>query len=448
MLSDAQFTATSIADRVRSGTLSPVDAVRASLDRIDKRDARIGAFALVRSDKALAEAEALSARTDLADLPLAGVPIAVKDNVAVAGEPMRSGSAATSATPATADHAVVARLRAAGAVVVGITTMPELGVWSATDGPNRITRNPWNLDRTCGGSSGGAGAAVAAGMVPVAQGNDGLGSIRIPSASCGIFGIKPGKDLVPADIGKNSWFDMAENGPMATTVADAALMLSVLADNPDFAQIADPDKLRIGLAVGAPKRGSGADRHWTAAARKAGSVMVSAGHLVETATLPYPSLLPVLFRWTASTSLDSKGLDRSKLEKRNRRHSAIGRVVGGIGLIGPVQVEKVQAELRVFFENLDLVITPTLARMPPKAKAWSEASWASNIVTSARFAPFAPLWNLVGWPAASVPIGTHPKSGTPMAVQIAGPPGSEAKILALAAQLEVRRPWVRIAPNV
>ncbi|TSD95595.1 amidase [Skermania sp. ID1734] len=442
------FTATSIATRVRAGELDPVRSVQEALDRIAKRDSGIDAFIAVRGEAALAEAKELSLRRDLPSLPMAGVPVAVKDNIAVKGLPLRMGSRATAAEPSAVDHPVVARLREAGAVIVGLTAMPELGIWGTTDSPGRVTRNPWDSTRTAGGSSGGAAAAVSAGMVPIAHGNDGLGSIRIPSACCGLFGIKPGSGLVPSEVGRTSWFGMTENGPLATTVGDAALMLSVLAQRPELAALANPKGLRIGLAAGSPTPLVRVDRHWTAAARTAGSVLVSAGHLVETTTLPYqPSDVAEFVRWTGGAANDAEALDRSLLQKRNRRHVAVGRVVNELQLVRPRSIDRAHHRLQQFFATHDVVITPTLAQNPPKSREWSEKGWLANILANVRYAPFAALWNLLGWPAASVPVGLHPVTGTPMAAQLAGPPGSEAVLLALAAQIEAHRPWQRVAPE-
>ncbi|WP_331770694.1 amidase [Embleya sp. NBC_00888] len=202
-------TATEIAAAVRTGRVSAREMVRQHLDRIAERDGRLGAFVRVRAEAALAEADVLDARADRGELPLAGVPIAIKDNIAVAGEPMRNGSAATSDLPQSADHTVVARLRAAGAVVVGITNLPESAIYPFSDSVYGTSRNPWNLAVTAGGSSGGSAAAVASGMVPIAHGNDGAGSIRIPAANCGLFGFKPGTGVVPGEIGADSWDHMS-----------------------------------------------------------------------------------------------------------------------------------------------------------------------------------------------------------------------------------------------
>ncbi|MFC7451347.1 amidase [Rhodococcus daqingensis] len=438
------LTAAAIAAQVRSGALTPRDAVQAALARIAERDPRLGAFVTVRAEQALAEADAVAARPDLAALPLAGVPIAIKDNVPVAGHRLGNGSKASSREPSPADHPVVARLRAAGAVVVGLTAVPELCLWGTTDTPDTVTRNPWNPGRTTGGSSGGSAAAVAAGMVPAAHGADGMGSIRIPAAGCGLVGIKPGLGVVPAELGKDSWFGMAENGPLTTTVEDAALMLSVMADRPELADLAEPGPLRIAVATGSPLPLVRVDPHWRAGAEGAAAVLGGAGHHLTTARLPYPANpMVILARWMGGAATDVTGLDPALLQPRTRRHAAVGRLL--TRFVDPKQVRKVDAALRRVFADSDVVITPTLARPPIEALRWSEKSWLANVAANIRYAPFPSLWNLVGWPAATVPVGIHPESGTPVGVQIAAPPGSEALILSVAAQLERLRPWTRVA---
>src|SRR3712207_5193869 len=189
--------AVEIAALVRSGEVTAVDVVRAHLDHIDAVDARVGAFRVVRREEALAEAHAIDTALARFSLPLAGVPIAIKDNVAVAGEICTDGSPACPRGPEVKDHAVVARLRRAGAVVVGITRVPELCLYGATDGPGTVTRNPWDTARSAAGSSGGSAAAVASGGVPLAHGNDGMGSLRLPAAACGLVTLKPGTGVVP-----------------------------------------------------------------------------------------------------------------------------------------------------------------------------------------------------------------------------------------------------------
>ncbi|MBI4539915.1 MAG: amidase [Gemmatimonadetes bacterium] len=441
-------TATALAALVRAGQVSPVEVVRAHLARIAALDERVGAFQLVRGEKALAEAEALAARADLRSLPLAGVPVAIKDNVHVAGEPMRRGSSATPETAGEADHEIVRRLRSAGAIVVGKTRVPELGVWGTTDSAFAVTRNPWNLERTPGGSSGGSAAAVAAAMVPVAHGNDGLGSIRIPAAACGLFGIKPGAGVVPSELGPNSWFGMAENGPLATTVDDAALVLSVLAECPELREPAPPERpLRVAVSTRSPMRGVNAGPEVRSATIETARLLAGAGHHVEAADPPYPirSAVAILARWTAGAARETDGLDPARLEPRTRRHAQLGRIAERLGLIKPGDREAWRALLGSFFASCDVLLTPALATPPIRAEAWGRRSWSANLIANARFAPFTAPWNFAGYPAAAVPAGLHP-DGTPLSVQLVAPPGGEALVLSVAKQLEMLRPWRRHAP--
>ena len=299
-------TATEIASAVRSGDATARGVVTEHLDRIAKLNAELGAFVRVRSAEALREAGEIDARAGRAELRLAGVPVGIKDNLPVAGEPMRLGSAAAPDIPQATDHPVVARLRAAGAVVVGLTNLPELAIYPFTDSAFGIARNPWDRRRTPGGSSGGAAAAVASAMVPVALGNDGLGSIRIPAAACGLFGIKPGAGVVPAQIGADSCCGMAENGPLATTVADAALMLGVMA-GASF-DLAEPSGLRIAVSVKPTGPGIMVHRSFTAAVRRCGDLLASLGHTVTSEDPAYPrwSTPATIGRWFSCPVADAK----------------------------------------------------------------------------------------------------------------------------------------------
>lgn len=440
-------TATGIAAAVQAGTIAPSDAVERSLARIEARDRDLGAFRRVRVAEARAEARALAGRRDLAELPLAGVPVAVKDVMAVAGESVRLGSAATSPAPAAHDDELVRRMRAAGAVIVGITAVPELCIFPTTDSSFGITRNPWDRTRTPGGSSGGSAAAVASGMVPVAHGTDGLGSIRIPAADCGLFGLKPGRDLLPSGEGAASWFGMSESGPLATTVGDAALLLSVLADRPALADPAPAEGLRIGVAAGTPSPLTPLDPALAAALERVGDALLGAGHQVTRAVVPYPAdPLGLLARWTRGPAVQARGLDRRQLAPRTRVHTAVGRAVDRLGLVRDGYVRRIERDVHELFSSVDVVLTPTLLQTAPPARRWSDRGWLPNVVSSVRYASYPGLWNLVGLPAASVPAGIHPGDGMPIGVQMAGPPGSEATLLALAAQIERLLPWRRVAP--
>jgi amidase len=444
-----QQTVTEIAAAVRAGALPPRVATQAVLDRIAERDEQLGAFQVVRGERALAEADEVAARSDLADLPLAGVPIAVKDNVAVAGEPHRLGTRASSDRPAEKDHEVVHRLRAAGAVVVGLTRLPELGVFGTTDSVYGVTRNPWDRTRTPGGSSGGSAAAVASGMVPAAHGNDGMGSIRIPAACCGLVGVKPGLGLVPAGVGPVDWYEMTENGPLATTVADAALLLSVLADRPELADVQPPlAPLRIGLALTPPVAIARLDPEHRRGAEEVARALRAAGHDVRPVKLPAPPWMAgaALARWFAGALSEVELVDATLIERRTRVHAAIGRRVRRF--VDPEQRTKARALVqRAVFDQVDVLLTPTLAQPPKAAERWGEKGWFANVVSDARYAPYPAPWNFLGYPAASVPAGIHRRTGTPLAVQLAAPLGSEALLLSLAAQVEAALPWPRLAPG-
>jgi len=444
-----QLTATEIAAGVRSGALSAKDVVAEAMARIAANDQQLGAFQVVRAEKAEAEAAEVAGRSDLAQLPLAGVPIAIKDNVQVAGEPMRNGSPLTSDEPQSADHPVVARLRAAGAVIVGITRVPELCVFAVTDSAFGITRNPWDLSRTPGGSSGGSAAAVAAGLVPVAHAADGMGSIRIPAGCCGLVGIKPGGGVVPAHLGPNDWYGMAENGPLATTVADAALVLSVMAARPELAEVHEPDRtLRIGVSTRPPINGVRPDIEHLRAVVRTVRRLEAAGHHVERVDPPYPkNPLPVLARWFAGTALDAEGLDRSQLDPAVRAHAALGDRALAHNLVKDTDRDAFRAQLADYFADLDLLITPTLANPPIEAARWGQRPWPRVFAANARYAPYPAPWNYAGYPAASVPAGVHPRTGTPLAVQLVAPDGGEQLLLSVAALLERLAPWPRLAPG-
>ncbi len=449
MTSKLSATATEIAAGVRSGALSAPDVVAAALGRIIARDDRIGAFQVVRAARAAADAAEVARRADLAQLPLAGVPIAIKDNVPVAGEPLRNGTPLSSDEPQPTDHPVVARLKAAGAIVVGITRVPELCFFATTDSPFGITHNPWDLDRTPGGSSGGSAAAVAAGMVPVAHGADGLGSIRIPAACCGLVGIKPGRGVVPAHLGPNDWYGMAENGPLATTVADAALVLSVMAGNPELAEVREPDRaLRIGVSTKPPMIGVRPDIEHLRAVVRTVRLLEASGHHVERVDPPYPkNTLPVLARYFGGVSIDAEGLDRSRLDRAVRFYVAIGDRVRAHNLVKDADRDEFRTHLAGYFANLDLLVTPTLATPPIEASRWGQRSGPRVFAAGARFAPYPAPWNYAGYPAVSVPAGLHPRTRTPMSMQLVAPDGGEQLLLGVAALLERVAPWPRVAPD-
>jgi len=437
--------AAEIAAAVRSGQATAAEVIAAHLDRIAQVNPELGAFVRVRPAEAAREAAEVDARADRADLPLAGVPVALKDTVPVAGEPMRCGSAATPSGAQEKDHPVVARLREAGAVVVGLTNLPELAIYPFTDSAFGIARNPWDKRRTPGGSSGGSAAAVASAMVPLAHGTDGLGSIRIPAAACGLFGIKPGAGVVPAQLGTDSWGGLLENGPLATTVADAALMLEAMSGA--AYDLTERKGLRIAVSVKPPGPGIIVHRACTAPVRQDAKLLADLGHTVEADDPAYPLwATPVMVAsWFAVPVSDAALLDGSALERRTRRHVRAGRVVQRVRPPRAEDRDRLEAALEPFFDRHDVLIMPSLALPCPPARRWGERSWLNSAVTSLRFAPMTGTWNMAGFPAASVPAPPG-RTGLPGAVQLVAAPGGEAVLLALAAQLERARGWRRHAP--
>lgn len=440
-----RLTARQIAALVRAGDLLPAEAVGDTLARIDGADGALGAFEVVRHERALREAEELARDPRLRSLPLAGVPVAVKDNVDVEGDPTRNGSRATSGAPAARDDQIVARLRDAGAVVVGKTRCPELCLWGTGDNAFGTARNPWDRQLVPGGSSSGSAAAVSSGMVPLALGSDGLGSIRIPAAACGLVGIKPGPGVVPP---ATHWYGMTEFGPLATTVQDAALALDVMADQTRYRDIAPQQRpLRISVSLRPPLPVL-LDREVAAAVRRAGDVLAAAGHQVWRSDPSYPAALlpPVYTRWTAGAAQDAEGLDHTLLEPRTVRHVAVGRVMRRAFPLRDEAAERWARRYTAWFGGRDLLLLPVLARPPLRADAWRERSWRANFLANNAYAPYAALWNFVRFPAMTVPVG-RTAAGLPIGVQLVAPRGREALLLAVAAQLEQLLPWPRQAPG-
>ncbi len=442
-------TAAEIAALVRAGEVSAVDVVRAHLDRIAEVDRDLGAFRTVRAEAALLEAQAVDTALTRFALPLAGVPVAVKDNVAVKGEVLTDGMAPNGVEPARRHHPVVERLRAAGAVVVGITRVPELCLYSATDGPEALTRNPWDRERSPAGSSGGSAAAVAAGLVPLAHGNDGMGSLRLPAAACGLVTLKPGRGVVPADIGANSWYGMAENGALATTVADLALAHAVLAGEEPGPLEAPPGRLRIAVSTRSPIPGLRGDGPTRAAVDETVAALVAAGHTVVRRDPPISTgaAMGTVARWMAGAHDDAAhlGVDPARLQRRSRTHARLGGVALRARMVRPRTAEVFRDRMAEFFSDVDLLLTPVTTGPPLAARAWHERSFVANVTANARWAPWTAAWNLAGLPALVLPAAQRP-DGTPVAVQFVGPPGAEQRLLWTAGELERRAPWRRHAP--
>jgi amidase len=444
---------------VRAGEVSPTELVRLHLERIARLDPQLNSFRTVFTERALLEAEQAEARLKGGEeRPLLGVPVAVKDDSDVAGDLTLFGTRADD-RPAQAESEVVARLRAAGAVIVGKTNAPELLMWPFTESANHgITRNPWNLERTPGGSSGGSSAAVAAGMVPAALGSDGAGSIRIPAACCGIFGLKPQRDRIstaPHTNADHTFHDLATYGPLARRVEDAALFLDVTAQEGggSFLPAARrrPEPLQVAVSL-KPPLAQPVDAEALQATEQIARTLRSLGHRVERRDVAWLRAVPhVLVRYLRGVRESGRALPLpERFESRTKGMVRLGSLISDrtLSWIRAGEAE-LAARLSEAFENADVLLTPALARPAIEVGRWGRrgALWTLNGAARFSLVPMLSAWNVTGQPAAAVPAGFS-RDGMPLAVQIVGRPGDEATLLSLAAQLEAERPWAEERPPI
>jgi amidase len=426
------------------------------LDRIGRLDPELKSYRVVLADTAREEAAAAQARLDNGErLPLLGVPIAIKDDVDVAGEVTTYGSAAHG--PARAQDAeVVRRLREAGAVIIGKTAVPEMMVWPFTETLTfGATRNPWNPDFTPGGSSGGSGAAVAAGLASMALGSDGMGSIRTPSTWCGLFGIKPQRDRVPLAPHDDAWNGLSVNGPMARTVEDAALFLDVTAPGSGFvAAVNRPaGQLRIALSTKVPPLLTArVGPVQQIAVEEAGALLRELGHEVITRDPDYPTNAVyghALLRYFRGVYDDVKTLPHpERLDARTRAFARIGglftdRRMNAIRGAESQVAERVQS----IFDDVDVVVTPGTATGPSRIGAYQRRGAISTLTLVAQRVPFHAIFNVTGQPAAVVPWGFD-ANGVPTSIQLVGRPFDEATLISVGAQIEQARPWAQRRPPV
>ncbi|MBV8348945.1 MAG: amidase [Mycolicibacterium sp.] len=429
------------------------------LERIRRLDPQLNAYRVVFTDSARTEAAAAQQRLDAGErLPLLGVPIAIKDDVDVAGEVTTEGTGAYG-PPKQRDAEVVRRLRAAGAVIVGKTNLPELAIWPFTESLTfGATRNPWNTDRTPGGSSGGTGAAVASGLASMGLGSDGAGSIRIPSTWCGLFGVKPQRDRVPLQPHDDAWNGMAVNGPMARTVADAALFLDVTTTlpAPDGGFVAaagrPPGRLKVAISTKVPRPlVAPVGTSQRDAVEQAGALLRELGHDVVYRDPDYPrwALPHVLARYIRGVYDDAKALPRpERLESRSRAMARIGALLSA-RRIARIRAAEPALAARVLsiFDDVDVVVTPGTATGPSRVGAYQRRGAVATLALVAARVPFQAVFNATGQPAAVVPWGLD-EDGLPVSVQLVGRPHDEATLLALSAQIEGARPWAPRRPPV
>jgi amidase len=432
------------------------------LGRIERLDPQVNSFVTVCGEEALIAARAADATP--AEAPFHGVPIAVKDLTATSGVRTTYSSRAFADNVPDFDTAVVRRIRDAGFVIVGKTNTPEFGTTAFTESElNGATRNPWSPERTPGGSSGGAAAAVAAGLIPLAHGSDGGGSIRIPASCCGLFGLKPSRGRV-STAPFPSLEGLSTAGPISRTVADAAALLDVLAGyergDPWWAPSparpfadevgADPGGLRVAV-TSTPPYDTPVDSACVAALEAAAELLAELGHDVREATPPWtvPGLAEKFITvWQVSPALYPG--DPSLYTPLNRGLVEAAQTTTAADYASAVfEIQAAARRIVGFWSDVDVVLTPTLA-LPPVPIGWQEegADGAiAQLMRNVAFTPFTAIASMTGQPAVSLPLHWT-DSGLPVGVQAIGPPAGEAVLLRLTSQIEAARPWADRRPPV
>jgi len=454
------------AEMVRAGEVSPTELVAMQLERIARLDPELNAFRVVLAERAMLEAEQAQARLAAGEeRPLLGVPIALKDSVDLAGELTTHGTDGFP-EPAAADSEMVRRLREAGAIVVGKTHLPELAICGFTESATwGVTRNPWNPQRTPGGSSGGSGAAVAAGMVPIASASDGGGSIRIPAACCGIFGLKPQRGRISLAPDLEHWNGLSANGCLSRTVIDTALWLDLVSGGSRepgapppppraFVEAAKspPGRLRVAFTNRPPRAAAPplVSEETRGAVLATAEVLRSLGHETSERAPEWGNLgnnaSPRYLRGIADDF--ARVPEPTRLERRTRGFARFGALVPDrLFEAARRNAAADAARLNAIFEDHDVLMTPVISGTAPPVRRWEGRGALATMLGMSRVYPYTIPWNHVGNPAMSVPAG-FAADGMPLAVQIVGRPGDEATLLSLAAQLEAERPWAERRPPI
>ena len=435
--------------------MSPRELVDAAIGRIEAADPELNFLVTDCFEQARATAPA--------DGPFTGVPMLVKDLTETAGVRTTFSSRAFADYVPLYDAAVVRRMKEAGFIVLGKSNTPEFGITCVTESDlNGACRNPWDTSRTPGGSSGGAAAAVASGVLPLAHGSDGGGSVRIPATCCGLFGLKPSRGRVsPAPFTSGS-LELSQSGPLSVTVRDAAAFLDAIAgyesgdahwapppERPFLDEVgADPGRLRIAFTT-EPAIPYDVDPRLAQATRDAADALAQLGHDVVERTPPWSdvnALAAFAKMWQITPALYPVG-DESLLMPLNRALAAAARetssVIFGQAVLG---LQRLARTTVIFWDDFDVVLTPGLAKLPVEI-GWifePDDPW-EQFARGGEFTPFTPIINLTGQPAAAVPWAVV--DGLPAGIQLIGPPAGEALLLRLASQLEAAHPWADRLPD-
>jgi Asp-tRNA(Asn)/Glu-tRNA(Gln) amidotransferase A subunit family amidase len=454
------LSATELAEAIRQKKVSPVETVRRVLERIEAINPKINAFVTITRDAAMAEAERAEEAVMKGEQlgPLHGVPVSIKDLIFTKGVRTTMGSKLYQDFVPDEDAVLVTRLKEAGAIVLGKTNTPEFGLKMLTDnlvfGP---TRNPWHLEFSPGGSSGGAAAAVATGLGPLAAGNDGGGSIRIPSSCCGVFGIKPQFGRVARYPAFHGGDIVTHEGPIARTVRDAALMLDVMA-GPHWGDMYSiprhegsfTDSLGLGVrglrVAWSPDLGrADVDPEVAEVCLKAARVFEELGADMDEAHPNFGnyesphSIVFVADHLTVFSKLGAPEDIAKDLDPLTATILYVGESLKATDYVDAMFARQdLAAESGRFFREYDLLLTPTLAAPPPPVDYSDPAGYL-------RWLPFITVFNLTGQPAASVPAGWT-REGLPVGLQIVGRPCDEATVLRAAAAYEAASPWTERKP--
>jgi amidase len=455
-----------LADGLRRREISAVELLDACLTAVDERNPELNAV-IWRNDEdaraAAAEADRRLAAGE--DAPFLGVPIPIKDLTPVAGWPVSFGSRGGPAGVSEESELVVDALARAGFVLCARTNTPEFGVVTVAENLRYgISRNPWDTERSPGGSSGGAAASVAGGMFPIAHANDGGGSIRIPASYCALVGFKPSRGRVPRLA--QSWLGAVVEGVVARTVADSAVVLDAIAGFDPlawynapaparaFAQEAAtaPGSLRIGLMAQAPL-GMPTDESCVEAARETAALLEELGHSVEEVEVPTISeeMVPPFIALTQGGLAEYEGVDWSKVEPHIAHQRRASHELGADEYVLAARTLELlsRREVARWGRDFDMLLTPTSAILPPQAGAVLEAQHAApdqpvlDVVASVAFTAFG---NVSGLPAVSLPLHWT-DAEVPVGVQLTAGPWQDAALISLAAQLEEARPWAERRPS-
>ncbi len=450
------------AQLIRSRKVSPVELVEIYLERIQRLDAQLGSYFTVMAEAAIAQAESqtqqLGQVRDTSELPpFFGVPISIKDLNPVASVPCTYGNPALRNALATHDDGVVTRIKQAGFIILGKTATSELGSLPYTE-PSGFppARNPWNLDYTPGGSSGGAAASVAAGLCAIAQGSDGGGSIRGPAACCGLVGIKPARGRVShAPVGDRA-SGVAVLGPLARTVADAAALLDVMsgyitgdpywlpAPEPSFLAATTQQliPLRVAFATALPTLGE-AHPICQEAVQNTVQLLEQLGHIVEPGCPDFSDLIePFTTIWQSGVA--ASGIPAELLQPMNRwlleRTGSAGSYLQAVS-----QMQVIARRIVAFFDSVDVLVLPVYMHPPIRVGEWADLSPEETLQKVIHWVAPCPPFNASGQPAITIPTGFD-SNGLPVSVQLVGRPAAEATLIAIAAQLEAAKPWSHHRP--